>query len=232
MILLSKFYDICKQNKLVKFILVYAVFYLLVFFWLESRDVPIHIIQSRWDRLIPFCEYFIIPYFSWFVYIVFTVVYFLFFCKEQKESKNFIYSFCTGMTVFLLVSYIYPNGHNLRPELIGDNIFIKAVRFLHRIDTPTNILPSMHVFVTVACSVALLRQKTMRKYKGFTLGIWLCSILIVLSTLFLKQHSIVDVVIALILNVFCYVWFYKITCNDDVKMIKVKVRNRIHREGV
>lgn len=210
-------YDTWKRNKLLRIIVVYGIFYMLAFWWLESRDVQINIIHSRWDSFIPFCEYFIVPYFLWFVYIGFTIVHFLFFCREQEESKKFIYSFCVGMTVFLLVSYVYPNGHNLRPELAGDSIFIKAVRFLHWIDTPTNILPSMHVFVTVACSIALLRQQSLCSRRGFRLGVWVWCILIVLSTLFLKQHSVVDVILALLLNIACYIGFYKIAYNRGAK---------------
>lgn len=220
--LVKKFSEMFKQNKLLGFILAYGIFYILAFFWLESRDVRINIVHSKWDDMIPFCEYFVVPYFSWFVYIAFAIVYFLFMCKEQKESKRFVYTFCTGMTVFLLVSYIYPNGHNLRPEIVGNNIFMMAVRFLHWIDTPTNILPSMHVFVTVACTIALLRQQSLYKRKGFRLGIWIWCILIILSTLFLKQHSIIDVCLALFLNVFCYVIFYKCLYNREFKLEKNK----------
>lgn len=96
------------------------------------------------------------PYFSWFVYMAFAIIYFLFVCKESAESKRFIYSIGTGITVFLVVSYIYPNGHHLRVETIGNNIFMIAVRFLHWIDTPTNVLPSMHVFVTIALIIVFL----------------------------------------------------------------------------
>ncbi len=228
-ILINNFFDKCKKNKLLWFAVAYGIFYILTFFWLESRDVPINIVYSRWDDIIPFCEYFIVPYFSWFVYIGFTIVYFLFFCREQEERKRFTYSFCFGMTVFLLVSYVYPNGHNLRPELVGDSIFMKAVGFLHWIDTPTNILPSMHVYVTVVCSVALLRQQSLCNRKGFRPGIWVWCILIVLSTLFLKQHSVVDVVLALLLNIICYIVFYTIAQSRLDKNKRLKVNN-LHRK--
>lgn len=210
----------CKQNKLLMFTLVYEILYIIVFFWLENRDVEINIIYSKWDSFIPFCEYFIVPYFLWFVYIAVTLIYFIFFCKEQEESRKFIYSYCVGMTVFLLVSYIYPNGHNLRPELVGNSIFIKIVKFLHKIDTSTNVLPSMHVFGTVACSVALLRQKSLCSHKGFKQGVWICCILIILSVLFLKQHSVVDVIFALLLNVVCYIWFYKFAYYKEMRSVK------------
>lgn len=200
-----------KDDKFLKFIIIYGILYLIAFFWLECRELPaIHIVSSALDELIPFCKYFIVPYFFWFVYVGFTMIYIIFFCQEQKERKSFILSFCVGMTVFLIVSYIYPNGHELRPEINGDSIFIQAVRLLYQIDTPTNILPSMHVFVTVACSIALLRQKELRGYKWFAPFVWVCSILIILSTLFLKQHTVVDVVLAFVLNAVCYILFYRV----------------------
>lgn len=220
--LINKFYNMCKENKLFKFILVYGIFYIIVFFWLENRNVEINIIHSRWDSLIPFCEYFIIPYFSWFIYIAFTLIYFLFLCKENEESKRFIASFCIGMTVFLGISYIYPNGHNLRTEVVGDGFLIQAMKFLHWIDTPTNVLPSMHVFVTVACSIALLRQEALCSHKGFKHFIWLWSILIILSTLFLKQHSVVDVIWALVLNILCYICIYKLAEKREIGIAKFK----------
>lgn len=44
------------------------------------------------------------------------------------------------MTLFILVSYVYPNGQNLRPDLSGESgVFVSAVRYLYKIDTPTNI---------------------------------------------------------------------------------------------
>lgn len=55
------------------------------------------------------------------------------------------------MTIFLIVSYAYPNAQHLRPvEFPRDNIFTDVVRWLYKTDTPTNILPSIHVFNSLA----------------------------------------------------------------------------------
>ena len=199
-----------EQNKLTVFMAIYGLFYLIAFGCLENRDVRVHIIHTKFDEIIPFCEYFIIPYVFLFVYMIGTILYFLFQSKDEKECKGYIYSLCAGMGVFLLVSLLYPNGHDLRPELSGNGFFIWCVKLLHRLDTATNILPSLHVFGTVVCSAALLRQQELRKKKGFVPFIYICSVLIVLSTMFLKQHSIVDVVTALVLNCACYKVFYNI----------------------
>lgn len=199
-----------RGNILLQIMLLYGIFYQIAFFWLERRNVRVHLITSELDEEIPFCEYFIIPYFLWFIYIAITAVYFICVNKDYEESKRYVLSFCAGMTVFLLVSLIYPNGQNLRPQLgPGGSVFIEAVRLLYRIDTPTNILPSMHVYVTVANSIALCRQEPIRRRKCLVAGIWVLSISIILSTLFLKQHCVLDVVSALGLSAVCFRLVYR-----------------------
>ncbi len=57
----------------------YGIFYVAVFSCLERR--PVHsykIIKMPIDFRIPFCEYFIIPYMLWFLYIAGTVALFIF----------------------------------------------------------------------------------------------------------------------------------------------------------
>ena len=68
----------------------YTVFYLLCFTYLENRHVRYHIIDSSLDDKIPFCEYFIIPYLLWFIYIAVTVGYFLFFNENTTEFWSLI----------------------------------------------------------------------------------------------------------------------------------------------
>ena len=182
----------------------YTVFYLLCFSYLENRHVRYHIIDSSLDDKIPFCEYFIIPYFLWFLYITVTIGYFLLFNENTTEFWSLILNLAIGMTLFLIVSYVYPNGLNIRPtEFSNDSIFTRMVQVLYRTDTPTNVLPSIHVFNSLACCVAILKNQ--RKYKKSTdTACVVLTILIIMSTMFLKQHSVVDVVLAALMYTGCY----------------------------
>lgn len=54
-----------KEYKSVVVMGIYAVFYLIAFFYLEQRNVSYHVINFELDRYIPFCEIFVIPYFLW-----------------------------------------------------------------------------------------------------------------------------------------------------------------------
>jgi hypothetical protein len=65
------------------------------------------------DDYIPFCEIFIVPYLLWFAYIGVVVVYIAF--ANKTDFKKMCMVLYTGMTIFLIVSTLYPNGHLLRP---------------------------------------------------------------------------------------------------------------------
>lgn len=210
--------QIRKKLSLIIFVIIFGIIYLQVFSYLENRIVSINIIHTELDEMIPFCKYFIIPYLFWFAYVGVTMIYFLLYCEKEKEQYSMLYSFCAGIFVFILISWLYPNGHILRPELIGDDFWTNLVRMLHSTDTPTNILPSLHVFETVVCSIALLRQNIFLRSSVHKIFIILVTVSIILSTMFLKQHSIIDVVFALFLNSFCYWLFYRSRpmCQENV----------------
>lgn len=206
----------------------YTVFYLLYFSYLENRHVRYHIIDSSLDDKIPFCEYFIIPYLLWFLYIAVTVGYFLFFNENTTEFWSLILNLAIGMTLFLIVSYVYPNGLNIRPtEFTNDSVFTRMVQFLYRTDTPTNVLPSIHVYNSVAAFSAIHTCKNLQKHKGIRTGSFILTTLIVLSTMFLKQHSIADVATGITCAVATYVLFYSRAA--EKQGAKAKQRSPLHQ---
>lgn len=189
-------------------IIIFGIFYFTAFFFMEIRDVPVHIIHTRFDDMIPFCKYFIIPYTIWYGYVCGTILYLGLSKNKLKEYNCFVYNMVLGMIVFVLTSLVYPNGQDLRPVITSNDIFSRAVNFLYTIDTPTNILPSLHVYASVACAIALLQDQAVKARPWLRRGVWILTILICLSTMFLKQHSVVDVVAALICNTLAYPLVY------------------------
>lgn len=189
----------------------YMIFYLASFTYLENRvTYRFHVIHSSLDSLVPFCEYFVIPYFLWFAYIAVTVLWFMFKNKDKKEYMQLIFNLGIGMTVFIIVSWVYPNGHFLRPiSFPRDNVFTDMVRFLYSIDTPTNVLPSIHVYNSIAAFIAIARCKALKNNRLVVGGTFILTVSIVAATMFLKQHTVVDVVLALALNVVVYLLVYR-----------------------
>lgn len=190
----------------IKRILAYFALYLLVFVLLENRTITPYLLNSSLDAKIPFCPVFVIPYFLWFVYIPLSVAGITLFCGD-KQYEPFVRSLILGNTLFLVISFLFPNGHTLRPVLEGGGLCTQLVGFLYRIDSSTNILPSMHVFTSVVCCIALCKTGLFQKHPAAGHAVRLLTVLIVLSTVLIKQHTLLDVVASLALNFFCYALF-------------------------
>ncbi len=177
----------------------YFTVYISWFVWLEGRaNQPYHVIHFPLDDYIPFCEYFVIPYFLWFAYIAAVFVW-LFFRNREDFYRHIIFLY-SGMTLFLVICTFYPNGHLLRPAgFTRDNLFIRMVCFLYSADTSTNILPSIHVFNSIAAHMAIVHLPDFRHKKWTVRCSCILCISIILSTMFLKQHSCVDVILGITL---------------------------------
>ncbi len=183
-------------------ILSYMAFYLVGFMILENAGHRhYHIIHSVIDDMIPFCEYFIIPYYLWFAYVAAVVCFFIFFGKDRTEYYKLCCGLAIGMTVFLVVSCVWPNAQDLRPtEFARDNIFVDLVKLLYKSDTPTNILPSIHVFNSLICFFAVNSSKQLQPYKKIRFATGVLTVLIIMATMFLKQHSVVDVSLGILMS--------------------------------
>lgn len=191
-------------------ILIYSIIYILLFAWLEGLPVHgFHVVHTVFDDMIPFCEFFIVPYLLWFPYMIGTVLYFIFVNKDKHEYYQLIFNLMMGMTIFLIVSYVYPNIQHLRPtEFPRDNIFTDMVAALYRTDTPTNILPSIHVFNSLAIHMSLTNCQALKDKKIVKNASLALTILIIMSTMFLKQHSVIDVCLGATLALFGFLIFY------------------------
>lgn len=186
----------------------YGLFYVAVFTWLEHRAVNSYlIIKTHLDSRIPFCEYFIVPYMLWFLYIASTVGLFVF--LDRKDYIRLCFTLGVGMTVFLLVSYLFPNMQPLRPKLeyfTRDNVFLDMVRELYKADTCTNVFPSIHVFNSLAANFAIQKSRQLKNHKVLRICSHILCISIILSTMFLKQHSTFDVLTGIAMAGILY-WF-------------------------
>ncbi|WP_263858358.1 phosphatase PAP2 family protein [Ruminococcus sp. OA3] len=192
-------------------ILIFGIVYMFCFAQLEKRSVEdLHIICAPLNDVIPFCEYFVVPYIFWFVYMFVAILFFIFVNPDKREYYQMFFSLASGMTLFLIVSYVYPNGLNIRPaEFANDNIFTDIVQLLYRHDTPTNVLPSIHVFNSLCIHLALANSKMLRQDRWLKWASLILTLAIIASTLFLKQHSLIDVITGIILCMITYFIFYK-----------------------
>ena len=191
---IKRIYD---QNPL-KFILeVYAV-YLVWFFAMEKiPNRNYHIVYSKLDDYIPFYKPAILIYSSWFLMLVIPFVYLLK-RKSYDDLYNIIIPMFAAMFISLIIYVIYPTALDIRvTDITGNDICSWIIRKIQGIDAPNNVCPSIHVSTTVIIYNQFRKiLKDNKKSKVFFL-LW--SVGICISTMLVKQHSIIDVVCGIIL---------------------------------
>ncbi len=195
--------NICSAEFRHLFLLLFWVFYLFSFFILERVVVTEYIsVCSQLDDIIPFCEFFIIPYVFWYLYLVIIHIYTL---KYDVDSfKKLMYFLILSFGTATVVFAVFPNIQHLRPtEFSRDNIFTDIVKFLYVIDTNTNVCPSLHVVGSFAVLFTAWNAKGLNRPLYRTIFL-ITAVLIMLSTVFLKQHSVVDIFAGILLSVAVY----------------------------
>lgn len=204
-------------------LILFGIVYLSWFSYLEKTIThPKTIIHVRWDDFIPFCEVFVIPYFLWFGYVAVSVLY-CFFKNRQEYYRTCVFLF-TGMTIFLIVSTLWPNGHHLRPGVMPrDNVFTALVAHLYGIDTPTNLWPSIHVYNSIGAHLAIIHNPKLARNTVIHTASLLLSISIIFSTVLIKQHSMFDMITAFVMAGIMYVVVYQ------VDIVAVYQTSRAHR---
>ena len=162
-------------------------------FWLEESVLPLkfHTVQSPLDDLIPFCEYFIVPYYLWYAFIISMLI--ILALKNVPEFKRYMMFIILGYGSTVIFYLIYPTQQLLRPEsFANDNYFTQLVADLYRTDTNTNVCPSLHVIGQMAAVFAAWRNPLGKKWLWRT--VWsISTVAVCMSTVMLKQHSIIDV---------------------------------------
>ena len=187
----NRFTELLKRYKHA-WVFLYILIYMPWFLYLENHvTTNYYVIQTRFDQQLPFIEYFIIPYLMWFAFIAAAFLYF--FLTDVPGFYRMAKFMFTGMTVFLIISTVFPNGQDLRPVVFeSDNIFVDMVRMLYRADTCTNVFPSLHVFNSLGVCVAVHESEALKRHRGVCAGTYILAALIILATVFLKQHSVLD----------------------------------------
>lgn len=187
-------------------------------FWLLERGLTLtyHPVEVAFDAKIPFCEFFVFPYYFWFAFLfgihVYTGLY------DIPAFKKLMYFIMITYTVTTVIYLVYPTCQNLRPtEFARDNFCVDIVKALYNFDTNTNVCPSLHVIGSFAVLFTTWNCKKLRSFK-FQAVLVPLTVLISISTVFLKQHSIVDIYAALILCAVAYPFAYLLP--GRVKKIK------------
>ena len=148
-----------------------------------------HIIHSPLDDMIPFLEIFVIPYVLWYGLIVFSLTYFAMYNIDSFKKLQTFIMITQGLA--MIVYIVYPSMQDLRPtEFANQNIFTDMIGFLYSFDTNTGVFPSLHVAYSVGIASVWLKEKDASWVLRISIAVF--CLLVCASTVFIKQHSILD----------------------------------------
>ena len=134
------------------------------------------------------------------------------------------------MTVFLIISTLWPNGHHLRPYTMPrDNVFTRLVTHLYNVDTPTNLWPSIHVYNSIGAHLAVTHNQKLAGNKPIRIGSFVVCVSIILSTVFIKQHSMFDVLTAFVMAGVMYAVVYQANVAATWKHPHSTIKRRIRQ---
>lgn len=146
------------------------------------------------DQAVPFVKWFAIPYSVWIVYIYVCVLYFF-----VKDVRTFYRAIATYTICALVCYFVYSVFQTTvpRPELVGHDPLTRLVAYIYHRDQPFNCFPSIHCFSSYMV-FRILASSTFKTRRSLSL-VGIGSGLIILSTQFIKQHVLLDVVAAITL---------------------------------
>ena len=174
------------------------VFYFLMYVLTENLipEEACHPVECRLDGLIPFCEWFIIPYVLWYFLIAGSLLYFaLYDPRSFKKMQTYL---IIVQVIAVIIYIVYPTVQYLRVDLnaLGrDNFAIRLVALIQSADTPTGVCPSMHCAFSMGILSVWARKKEVSRL--LRVGIAVLCFVICAATCFVKQHSAVDFFAAL-----------------------------------
>ena len=177
-------------------LLIYWPLFGLVFLILE-RFSPVtyyHPVYCALDAYIPFLEIFLLPYLFWFVFLigmhVYTAIY------DVSAFRYLMRFVMISYTITVAIYILFPTCQELRPEVfLRDNALTRFMDWFYEFDTHTNVCPSLHVIGSAAVACTAWNARGLNT-SGWRIAFWMAAVLISISTVFMRQHSVVDVVAA------------------------------------
>ncbi len=158
-----------------------------------------HVVHCALDDAIPFCEGFALLYCFWYLLIVYSLLMFLLYDVTSFKRLQ-IYIMIT-QAVAMLAYIVYPSVQHLRPETFPrDNLLTRLMAVIYAFDTPTGVCPSLHVAYSMGIASVWGRAKDAGM--GKKLLMIALAVMISMSTAFVKQHSVVDILAAIPVGLF------------------------------
>lgn len=201
-----------KENKsYIKSITITLTLQAIIYFIINNLTKTYNILTTSYKT--PLVSYSILIYHSWYPFIFF--VSYLIFKNNKKIYHKLIYTLLLSFLISHITFLIYPNGI-IRESINPNNIFDYIVLITYKLDNPVNCMPSIHALV---CYILMYYTiiSTIKPKTKILISTYL--ILIILSTLFTKQHLPIDLLLSAVYAIYTII---------IIKKTYPKIKNKLN----
>jgi len=202
-------------------------------YWVINHLIaPKYMIWCEMDDYIPFLANFALAYVYWFGFLPVAFVQMLWHKDDNTDRAKidfirFMRLYFISWVICLICYLLFPSAITFRPtpDEIGYDSFCTAGLALtySGFDLPNNVIPSLHCTSTLACCVAMFSSDFVRRSPArvlYYIYYVLFAFLICSSTVFVKQHSILDFFASAAIIIVLYPLVYKVDWTPVVERLK------------
>lgn len=207
----------------IKYMLLIVLLYVIKLVLYETSSFinsDYSIITMKIDSLIPFCKYFILFYTTYYWFPILQL-YLLSFADKRKFYRLLI---AIGVSCLIanVIFWIY-QVKMIRPEITDSTIFDWMINFIYKIDKEAlNCFPSVHALM--GCGMVIGGLKTKKFPHWLRIISFIFGIGCIVSTVFIKQHYFIDMLVGMLLMVIVYL----IVLVIDEKIVKKKTLQNVN----
>lgn len=193
--MMNKIIEKVRENLIPLSFMLSMVFLSIFYEMTNNINRGVHSLVLGLDGQIPFVKEFIVFYIAWYPFLAITLLYFCF--KDRNTYYKVLISYNIGSIVCYIIYYFYQTAVP-RPELVGNDIFTKIVSVIYGNDKPYNCFPSIHCLTCYLMMIGINKSSARNIVNKLIINI--TGILIIASTVFVKQHVVLDAIAAVILG--------------------------------
>ena len=163
-----------------------------------TRYVP----EIALDRAFPLIPAWAIVYGALYVFLILLPILVV---RQEELIRRTVYAYLLiWITAYLFFFVFYPTAAPRPEKVIGEGFAVWGLSILYSSDPPYNCFPSLHVAHSFVSALA-----SYRVHRGLGIVALICATLVALSTLFTKQHYILDVLAGVLLALIAYAIFLR-----------------------
>ena len=182
-------------------ILLVALVPLYVFIPELANGRAVHGPEIRLDRVIPLQPVWALIYGGPYLFLILLPVFVL---RRREHIRRTVLAYLLIWITAYVFFIAYPTAAPRPAEVSGEGFAVTGLRFLYGADPPYNCFPSLHVAHSFVSALACFPV-----HRRLGIAATLCAALVAISTLFTKQHYVLDVVAGALLACVAYAVFLR-----------------------